>query len=96
MSRVAKKPVAVPASVEITESGKNAVYVVFGFVTLAVIALLDLLIKSDFTIEYDFDHDVQGHARISEGQIQFFGLVFISRKSVQQPSASAIIGFQSA
>lgn len=37
---------------ELVKSGEHAVYVVFGFVTLAVAALVYLLLKSDFTIEY--------------------------------------------
>jgi cytochrome c-type biogenesis protein CcmF len=37
---------------ELVKSGERAVYVVFGFVTLAVLALEVLLLRSDFSIEY--------------------------------------------
>ena len=37
---------------ELVKSGENAVYMVFAFVTLAVISLEVLLMKSDFSIEY--------------------------------------------
>jgi cytochrome c-type biogenesis protein CcmF len=37
---------------ELIESGLNSLYVVFFFVTCAVVALLALLIRSDFSIEY--------------------------------------------
>ena len=37
---------------ELVKSGENAVYVVFGFITLAVVALEVLLLRSDFTVEY--------------------------------------------
>ncbi|HEU4363875.1 MAG TPA: cytochrome c biogenesis protein CcsA, partial [Candidatus Krumholzibacteria bacterium] len=37
---------------ELVKSGERAVYMVFGFVTLAVFALEVLLVRSDFTIEY--------------------------------------------
>jgi len=37
---------------ELVKSGERAVYVVFGFVTLAVVALEVLLMRSDFSIEY--------------------------------------------
>jgi len=37
---------------ELVRSGENAVYAVFFFVTLAVLALEVLLVKSDFTVEY--------------------------------------------
>jgi cytochrome c-type biogenesis protein CcmF len=37
---------------ELVKSGENAVYVVFGFITLTVVALEVLLLRSDFTVEY--------------------------------------------
>jgi cytochrome c-type biogenesis protein CcmF len=37
---------------ELVKSGERAVYVVFGFVTLAVFALEVLLVRSDFSVEY--------------------------------------------
>ena len=37
---------------EIVRSGERAVYITFGFVTLAVIALEVLLVRSDFSVEY--------------------------------------------
>ena len=36
---------------EVVESGMNSLYVVLFFVTCAVIALLDVLTRSDFSIE---------------------------------------------
>ena len=37
---------------DLVKSGEHAVYAVFAFVTLAVVALETLLLRSDFSIEY--------------------------------------------
>jgi cytochrome c-type biogenesis protein CcmF len=37
---------------ELVKSGERAVYVTFGFVTMAVVALEVLLVRSDFSVEY--------------------------------------------